>query len=445
MRAFQRAIQQVFQPDSLLRRRLVRAIRWSVLGAGAAQALYLLASILIARLLGNEDFGRLGLMHLTLNTLVTLISPSFGWSIMRAAATMHAQEREALAPLLNSLMMVGAFTSGCMSVGLLLLTPTICTHWFADPKSTPAFQIGALSVFANGYFSLVVSLFAGLEAFRGVALLNTVRGLLLGTLMLAGAYWGGLNGAAAGFTIASVLGAAIAWYVMRRVLHYYHLALHAHNWQRAYRLLTQISLPSFLSTVVGSFTLWAGGVLLTRHPDGLHQVAVFNASNQWKSVLLFLPTQISQASAPIMANLWGQGDLGRLKAVIRSNLLLVLLTYGLPCAVILALSSYVLHLYLLAGFQETQALRLLTLSGLMSALCSVLGYTMIAMGKGWQSLSVNLLWMAIFLTLTALWLGQGALGISKSYLISYSILFVVALGYVGYALTKQKEAVVRCS
>jgi hypothetical protein len=67
------------------------------------------------------------------------------------------------------------------------------------------------------------------------------------------------------------------------------------------------------------------------------------------------------------------------------------------------------------------------------------------MGKGWQSLSVNLLWMAIFLTLTALWLGQGALGISKSYLISYSILFVVALGYVGYALTKQKEAVVRCS
>lgn len=445
MRVFRRAILHAIHPDSLLRRRLVRAIRWSVFGAGAAQALYLLASILIARLLGNEDFGRLGLMQLTLNTLVTLISPSFGWSMMRAAAMMHAQERDALAPLLNSLMMVGALTSGCLSVGLLLLAPTICTGWFADPKSVPAFQIGALSVFANGYFSLIVSLFAGLEAFRGVALLNTVRGLLLGALMLTGAYWGGLNGAAAGFTVASVLGAAIAWYVMRRVLRHYHLSLHAHNWQQAYHLLTQISLPSFLSTVVGSFTLWAGGVFLTRHPDGLHQVAVFNASNQWKSVLLFLPTQISQASAPIMANLWGQGDLSRLKAVIRSNLLLVLLTYGLPCIGVLACSSYVLHLYLLAGSQETHALRWLTLSGLMSALCSVLGYTMIAMGKGWQSLTVNLLWMTIFLTLTVLWLAQGALGISKSSLISYSILFAVALGYVSYALIKQKEAVVRCS
>jgi hypothetical protein len=155
--------------------------------------------------------------------------------------------------------------------------------------------------------------------------------------------------------------------------------------------------------------------------------------------------RLAKPARPLWRTSGDRGDLGRLKAVIRSNLLLVLLTYGLPCAVILALSSYVLHLYLLAGFQETQALRLLTLSGLMSALCSVLGYTMIAMGKGWQSLSVNLLWMAIFLTLTALWLGQGALGISKSYLISYSILFVVALGYVGYALTKQKEAVVRCS
>ena len=445
MRAFQRAIQQVFQPDSLLRRRLVRAVRWSVLGAGVAQGVFLLASILVARLLGNEDFGRLGLMQLTLNTLVTLISPSFGWSIMRAAAMMQAQEREALAPLLNSLMMVGALTSGCLSVGLLLLAPMICTHWFTDPKSTSTFQIGALSVFANGYFSLIVSLFAGLEAFRGVALLNTVRGLLLGMLLLAGAYWGGLNGAAAGFTIASVLGAAIAWYVMRRMLRHYHLTLQSHNWQRAYHLLAQISLPSFLSTVVGSFTLWAGGVFLTRHPDGLHQVAVFNASNQWRSVLLFLPTQISQASAPIMANLWGQGDINRLKIIIRSNLLLILLAYGLPCVAILAFSSYVLHLYLLAGSQESQALRLLTLSGLMSAMCSVLGYTMIAMGKGWQSLTVNLMWMAIFLTLAALWLGDGALGLSKSYLISYAILFVIALGYVGSVINKQQEAVVRCS
>jgi|GEM_PF-1843127 len=445
MRALRRVFQQVIHPDSLLRRRLIRAIRWSVLGAGAAQAAYLLASILIARLLGNEDFGRLGLMQLTLNTLVTLISPSVGWSIMRAAAMMHAQEREALAPLLNSLMMVGTLTSGCLSVGLLLLTPMICTYWFADPRSIAAFQIGALSVFANGYFSLVVSLFAGLEAFRGVALLNTVRGFLLGALMLIGAYWGGLNGAAVGFTVASVLGAGIAWYVMRRVLYHYHLSLHAHNWQRTYQLLAQISLPWFLSTVVGSFTLWAGGVFLVRHPDGLHQVAVFNASNQWKSVLLFLPTQISQASAPIMANLWGQGDLSRLQAVIRSNLLLVLLTYGLPCAAVLVFSSYVLHLYLLAGAQETHALRLLTLSGLMSALCSVMGYTMIAMGKGWQSLSVNLLWMAIFLALTALWLAQGALGISKSYLISYSVLFIVALSYVSYVLVRQREVILRCS
>jgi len=438
-------VDRVIQILLPLRRRLLRAIQWSILGTGIAHAVYLLASILIARRLGNEDFGRLGLIQFTLNTPVLLIATSFGWSVMRTAATMHEHEREAFSSLLNSLIIVGTLVSAGLSVLLLLLGPMICTYWFSDPASIPAFQIVAISILFSGYFSLIVSLFSGLEAFQNVAILNIMRGLLLGILLIVGSNWGGLIGAGFGFTLASGMSAFIAWFIMRRALKQYRLALYSHNWQRAYRVLAQISLPSFLSTIISSLGLWIGSVLLARHHDGLHQVAVFNASNQWKSVLLFVPTQISQASAPIMANLWSKNDLFKLKAVVRSNLLLMLLTYGLPSVPILAFSSHILHLYLLSGDEETEAMRFIILSGLMSALCGVLGYAMVAMGKAWQALAANTFWTVIFLMTALLWLSQGVLGISKSYCFSYFVLFIAISVYIFYTLTKQKEVVRSCS
>jgi O-antigen/teichoic acid export membrane protein len=437
MKVVDRAI-QIFLP---LKYRLLRAIQWSILGTGIAQAVYLLASIVIARRLGNEDFGRLGLIQFTLNTLVLLIATSFGWSVMRTAATMHEHEREAFSSLLNSLITAGILVSAGLSVLILLLGPMICTFWFSDPVSIPAFQIVAISVLFSGYFSLIVSLFSGLEAFRQVALLNITRGLLLGIIMTVGSKWGGLIGAGFGFTLASGISAFVAWFIMRRVLKQYHLALCSHNWRHAYHVLTHISLPSFLSTIIGSLSLWAGSVLLARHPDGLHQVAVFNASNQWKSVLLFAPTQISQASVPIMANLWSKNELVKFKAVVRSNLLLMLLTYGLPSVPILAFSSHILHLYLLSGEEETKAMQFLILSGLMSALCGVLGYAMVAMGKTWQALAVNTLWTVVFLMMALLWFSHGALGICKSYFVAYFVLFDFTLFYVFYMLSKHGEVV----
>lgn len=425
--------------SSPLRHRLLRAIQWSVLGAGLAQATYLASSVLTARLLGSEDFGRLSMIQLTLNMLVSLIAPSIGWSIMRAAATMRTHERSQLAPLLNALLWIGMLGSAILSAGLFGLSQLLCIHWLEDPPSIPAFAIASVSVAVNGYFSLVTSLLSGLEAFRGTALLNTVRGILIAVMMLAGAALGGLNGAAAGFTLASGASALFAWVVLRWLLRQHMLELHAFDWARARQTLAQISFPMFLSTVTGAVTLWLGGLLLARYTQGFSQIAVFNAANHWKAAITFLPTQITQASSPILSNLWGAREIAPLKSLIRTNLRLVALTCGVPALVVSVAAPLVLGLYLIEGVQASWAFRLLILSGLMASLCSVFGYTMIAMGKAWQSFAVNFLWMVAFMLIAFVSLSSGVLGLSVSYFCSYALLLVVAAVYVRSALRGCKE------
>ncbi|OYT71721.1 MAG: hypothetical protein CFK49_11130 [Armatimonadetes bacterium JP3_11] len=416
--------------DTPLKRRLIRAVSWSVLGTGTSQGLFLLASILTARWLGAEDFGRLGLIQFTLNTLVTFIAPSFGWSLMRLAATLRDHDAQALSEQSTAVLQVGALVSLVLALGLTASAPWICAYWFKDTGTQAALQIAAFSVFANGVFTLQSSLLAGFEAFRENAILNTSRGVLLAVMMAGGAYGAGLIGAAWGFTLSSYLSALVGGVFLMTIFRERGLLVRRASWRRGSVVLRDVSLPSFLSTVLSSLTMWAGSVLLARAPNGLAQVALFNAANHWKTVMLFLPTQISQSTAPIMANLWSMGELGRLRALVRTNLLLNLATAGMPCLIIVLAAAPILHLYQLGSATDAFTLRVLALSGVMTALCSVLGYTMIAMGRLWQGLAVNALWAIVFLAIAGLMLHQGAAGLSIAYLTSYTVLFMISLTYV---------------
>lgn len=422
--------------DTPLKRRLVRAVSWSVLGTGAAQGLFLIASILTARWLGAEDFGRLGLIQFTLNTLVTFIAPSFGWSLMRLAATLRDHDMERLSVLSSAVMLVGAAVSLILAIGLAISAPWVCSYWFNDPATQVPLQIAALSVFANGVFTLQVSVLAGFEAFRESAMLNTLRGVLLATLMAGGAYWSGLGGAAWGFIVSSYLSALAGVAVLGALLRERQAMIRWTSWRHGAKVLRDVSLPSFLSTVLSSLTMWAGSVLLARAPNGLAQVALFNAANHWKTVMLFLPTQISQSTAPILANLWSAGELGRLRVLVRTNLLLNLATAGAPCLVIILAAAPILHLYQLGSATDALTLRLLALSGVMTALCSVLGYTMIAMGRLWQGLLVNIVWAVLFLFVAMGLQSHGAAGLSIAYTVSYTVLFLISLLYVWFAIRK---------
>jgi len=417
-----------------LKYRLIRAVSWSVLGTGAAQGLFLLASIFTARWLGAEDFGRLGLLQFTLNTLVSFITPSFGWSLMRLAATLRDHDVHTLGDLSSAVLQAGLLASLLLSVGLAAFAPWMCIYWFKDTNTQVPLQIAALSVFAYGVFSLQISVLMGFEAFREGAILNTFRGVLLAGLMAAGAYGAGLQGAVWGFTLSGYLSVLVGTVFLKNLYRERGITLHWCSWRRGVGILRDVSLPSFLSTVLSSLTMWVGSVLLTRAPNGLLQVALFNAANHWRTMILFLPTQISQSTAPILANLWSTSELGRLRMLTRTNLLINLATAGIPCLLIMLAATPILHLYQLGSPTGALTLRLLALSGVMTALCSVLGYTMIAMGQWWQGLSLNALWAAVFVGMAWVMLPHGAVGLSMAYLLSYSFLFVISLAYVVHSV-----------
>lgn len=420
-----------------LKSRLIRAASWSTAGTGIAQICLLFASVLIARRLGSDDFGRLGLIQSTLNTMIAFVVPTFGWALMRVPATARdSATRQQLVKSATTLLIVGGLTSWILSAGLMMLAPWICEKLFKETDSWKALRIAALSVFATGVFTLETSLLMGEEAFHKVAILNSLRGILLAFFMVVGAFWSGLTGVVWGITFCSYLFMIAGGIQIRHLFRKRTPSIHSNLQQHSFHVLRNESLPSFLSTIVGSLTIWLGNILLVRTSDGLTEVALFNAANHWKTMLLFVPTQINQSTIPIMANLWSTYELRQFRQSIHTILLSNLAVAGIPAIVVALAANWILHFYQLGSLANPLVLQLLVLSGVMSALCGGLGSAMIAMGQLWHGLLVNFVWAIVFILIAVSFQKQGAIGLSAAYLVAYTILFSISFVWVKSAIQR---------
>ncbi len=412
------------------RQRIIRAISWSVLGTGSAQAIILVASVLTARLLGEVDFGRFGLIQFTLNMLYSLIAPSLGWTVMRTVASLRSTEQDRLAIHLSALLAVG-YTI-CTLIALLLAVGAgwIAIHLFRDAESRPSLLLSSITVLFGGIYAILVSGLSGFEAFRTVAMLNTTRGVLLGTAFIGGAYLGGLVGTVSAIGFATFLSALFAYQAFRYALQEHAVRLGRPNWRLGLRLSREFSLPAFLSTLIASMMPWWGSVLLARQATSLSEVAVLNVSNYWRNILMFLPSQIAQSTAPILSNLWGQREYTQVRQLVLTNLKMVVWIVFVPLLPVVLTAGWVLDLYGLGVPQQELAFRLLIVSAVFASLCAPLGYTLLAMGRFWMGFGVNAIWAVLFFTgtwLTIVHASSGIVGLGWTYLITYALLFVVAL------------------
>ncbi len=421
--------------------RVVRAISWSVLGTGLAQAVILLASIPTARLLGEIDFGRLGLVQFTLNLLYSLVAPSLGWTVMRTVASLRSINRDHLSVQLSALLGVGSVICILLALSIVFSANWIASSLFKDPDSGVPLLISSIAVLFGSFYSILISGLSGFEAFRTVALLNSVRGVLMGLGFVAGALWGGLTGSVVTMGITSAISALWACRCLGHTLRSHSVCFTPPDWVLGLRLVREFSLPAFLSTLIASMMPWLGSVLLARHAPSLSEVAVLSVANYWRTLLMFLPTQMAQSTAPILANLWGHHDYQQVKRLLKIKIKIIFLISSIILFPLFMAAEQILSLYSLTAPRQEIAFRLILVSTVFASLCAPFGYTLVAMGRFWIGLVVNAVWSILFFGITWLSIVQaksGVVGLGWAYLISYVILFLISMIFV-FHLLKQAQ------
>ncbi|HET6421458.1 MAG TPA: oligosaccharide flippase family protein [Geobacteraceae bacterium] len=303
--------------------RLARGAFWSLSGALIARGLGLLASILVARILGKGGYGELGIVQSTLGLFGTFAGFGLGMTATKFIAQYRTTD-PVRAGRIRALSSAFAWvSSGITSVILLFMAPWLAEHTLAAPQLTGLLQIGSLFLLLTAVNGAQIGALSGFEAFKTVAKISLWSGLANFPLMVGGVYRLGLYGAVGGMTIATGVNWLLNHIAIRKECAKAGVPYTYSGCWRERAVLWKFSLPALISGLFIAPTEWALNAMLVNQPGGYGEMGLFNAAKQWHILILYLPSMLSTTTLPILSNLLGENKKRQYNKMLIANSVLL--------------------------------------------------------------------------------------------------------------------------
>jgi O-antigen/teichoic acid export membrane protein len=415
-----KVISDIWAADSL-RGRFARGAVWSLIGAVISQGSMLAASIITARLLGRVVFGEYGIIQATVGMFGIFAGMGLGLTATKYVAELRVIDPGRAGRIIAIGTAVAIGTATIAAVVLLATAPWLAARTLNAPQLSADLRIATGVLFLNALSGMQTGVLAGFEAFRTIARVNLIRGVLTFPLAVSGVLLWNLHGA----VMALVAATAVGWILN-------HFAIHAEcrrnrvpiSWERFWSerdILWRFSLPAFLCGAMTSPAMWVASSILVNQPHGYAEMGIFSAANQLRTAVAFLPSLFSQPLLSMLSNV-GAGNLRSFNKLLRANLLLSFGLSALISAPIILCSSWIMKAYGPDFLIGRPVLVLLVVATVISSTAAVIGQAIASLDKMWWGFILNSVWALVLLVSAALLVPHyGALGLAGAFLASYSV------------------------
>ena len=398
-----------------LQARLAHGAIWGFAGSVMARGLALASSFFVARLLGRSGFGEWGIIQYTVGMVGTL----GGFGLGLTATKYIAELKNTDPPRIGRIIALSSLVTVSLSAGAALLlwlsAPWVAARVLDAPHLGAALRIGAFLLVFSAADEAQKGTLSGFEEFRLMARIVLWTGILAFPMTIAGVYWGGLKGGIWALVFNSFLSWSFNFISIRRIVKNKGMSLSYRDCWTERSMLWSFSLPAFLSQSLVIPVNWACSAILANQTSGYRELGLFNAANQWRGALLFIPYAAGRIILPVMSDLYASGDAPGLKRVFRGLGNAYLVAAGIGFIAISALSPVILKGYGPEFRGGEKVVIALAFSGFCSANLFVINQFLFSTKRIWFSLASNVLLAVISLGLAFVLIPKmGALGLAIS-------------------------------
>lgn len=407
-------------------KQLVSGSSWSLAAGLIALFFGLLSVVLVARVLGVEVYGELGMLQSTVGMLAILATFGLNLTLTKHIAEFAATDKER-AGRIYGVTCLFALLSG----SILCLLTWAFAEYFAVSILDASHLALPLLLFApvlvlDAWQAAQLGTLAGLQLFKNVALIEILRAAAQCTVVVACAFQWGLVGAVAGLLITRVI---VSIASTRSV----HIAMTERGIAGNYRdclqeaaILRDFSLPAALSGLAVAPVMWLCNAMLVRQSGGFAALGVYNAANQVVTAITVLGESVSKPLLPMLVAHSGRGNFMRMV-----NILLPW-AVGACLSVPLLLFPETVGLVFGSGyagpvFEHTLAVVLIVVC--LQLYMRAIGREVVARGMVWFNFWSNTFWAIVVLGIAAFLVEYGALGLALSYLFGYAVNLVVFIPF----------------
>ena len=388
--------------------RLARGAFWFLAGAVISRGLALVACILVARMLGKEGFGELGIIQSTVGMFGVFAGFGLGLTATKYIAEFRGKNPQKAGRILALSGCVSWATGGVASFALVLLAPWLAEDTLAAPHLGPLLKASAVLLLLSTVNGAQTGALSGFEAFRTIAWVNILAGVSAFPLMVVGTWHWGLKGAVWGLTGSAAVNWLLNHWALRREAAVAGVRLWSAHWWSESPALWHLAVPNLLSSLFVALGHWFSSLLLVGQPQGYAQMGLLAASTNWRTMILFLPGIVAQSTFPVFA---GCQDRQSAKLVVRWALGSTLATAGLVSVVLACCTPLVVGAYG-SAFSDLRPVFLLSLLvAVMGALSGTAQCLLCAKGRAWPVAGACAIYAVLCVLCTDQHLGRGAFGV----------------------------------
>lgn len=399
--------------------RLAKGTFWSLIGITISQSLMLVSTILMARILGKTGYGELGMIKSTVGMFGVFAGFGLGLTATKHVAEFRKSDPERAGRILGLSGLVALVTGGLMTLVLVIFAPWLASHTINAPHLAGVLRISAVMLFISALNGAQTGALSGFEAFKTIARINLLAGIISFPMLVCGTYFGGLTGAVWALAGNSGINWLLSHLAIRKEANRCGIRLTFGDCGRDLPILWKFTLPAVLASALHGPIGWISNALLANQPRGYGELGIFSIANQWQAVILFVPAAVSQITLPMLSNLNTPKEQSKYIRVLRYNLLIsgtITIAVSLP---VIVFSKFIMGMYG-NGFEEGWfVLILLTCTAVLIMLTGIVGRVLASKDMMWIGFFLNGLWATSLIGLSWLMVRYGARGIATAYLISY--------------------------
>lgn len=420
--------------------RLAKGAFWVLSGTVISRLCTFIASIFVARLLGKTGFGEFGIIQSTIGMFGVFAGFGLGLTSTKYIAEFRETDPARAGRILSLSWLVALVTGGLMSIGLFLFSPWLATHTLNASHLESLIRIGAIVLFVSALNGAQTGALSGFEAFRSVAKVNLYCGLLSFPILVTCTWLGGVKGAIYGMAINTTVNWLLNHIEIRKIIKVKKIPITLCNCGKEVSVLWKFSLPAlFAGAMVGPVN-WFCNTLLVNQPNGYAEMGVYNAANQWYTMMLFLPGILGQVVLPILSNREQLNNSAGRSIKTMANLIKMNALLVFPLVIVTCLfSPFIMGLYG-EGFRNGwPTLVIILFTSAIVTIQTPVGQLIAVSGKMWIGFIMNAGWGIMFILLAFVFISKGSFGLAGSRLIGYILHTIWVFSYAFYIFRNQPK------
>ena len=406
---------------------MLSGVLWVTVASIISQGFILISNFFIARLLDITEYGEYAILKSTISIFALFAGLGIGLTTTKFISQYKDSDKIKAGKIIG-ISTFFTFISSLILVLLIIVFSKIIAEKFLNASHlSDEVKFSSMIIFFSAISGLYNGSLVGFEAYKSIAKVSFISACIFLPLQFFLTKYFNLYGALIGLSIYYFLNCIFNYLEVVKQKNKNNIIIEYKNFWDQFPIMYKFALPAFLSGIMVTPVLWICNTILVNQKNGYSEMAIFDAANQWRMAILFLPGVISQIALPLFSK--NIGDANKFYKILKINILIIGAISCLVALPVSLLSKFLMSFYGKDFMHGSIVLIILAISTILSSVNSVIGQAIVGKGYMWSGLLMNFIW-AVTILICAYFYSQsneGAVGFAKAYLFSYILHSIVQI------------------